>query len=54
MLSPISCTTPDGPGLTYSTRRELEALACACSTTEPATTASMTMLLVTLSSPLRK
>ena len=29
MPSPISCTTPDEPGLMYSTRRGLEELACA-------------------------
>ena len=49
MLSPITCTTPDEPGLMYSTRRGLEELACACSTTEPATAASRTTLLVMLS-----
>jgi hypothetical protein len=38
----------------YSTRRRLEELAFAFSTTEPATAASMTTLLVTLSSALRK
>ncbi len=27
MLSPISCTTPNEPGLMYSTRRRLEELA---------------------------
>ncbi|KOO25131.1 hypothetical protein Ctob_016025 [Chrysochromulina tobinii] len=54
MLSPISCTTPNEPGLMYSTRRRLEELACASSTTEPATSASMTTLLVTVSSALRK
>jgi hypothetical protein len=53
MLSPISCTTPDEPGAMYSTRRGLEELACAFSTTEPATAASMTTLLVMLSSALR-
>ena len=53
MLSPISCTTPDEPGLMFSTRRGLEELACASSTTEPATAASMTTLLVTLSAALR-
>ena len=37
----------------YSTRRGLEELACACSTTEPATAASMITLLVMLSSALR-
>ncbi|KOO53602.1 hypothetical protein Ctob_016159 [Chrysochromulina tobinii] len=52
MLSPISCTTPDGPGLMFSTRRWLEELACASSTAEPATAASRTMLLVTPSWPL--
>jgi hypothetical protein len=52
-LSPISCTTPDEPGLMNSTRRILKELACASSTTEPATAASMTTLLVTLSAALR-
>jgi hypothetical protein len=54
MLSPITCTTPDEPGLMFSTRRGLGELPCAFSTTEPATAASMTTLLVTLSSALRK
>jgi hypothetical protein len=53
MLSPISCTTLDEPGWMFSTRRGLEELACAFSTTEPATAASRTTLLVTLSSALR-
>jgi len=53
MLSPISRTTPDEPGLMYSTWRGLEELACASSTTEPATAASRTTLLVMLSSALR-
>ena len=58
MLSPISCTTPDGPGLMFITRRRLDhefrpVLACASSTTEPATAASRTTLLVMLSSALR-
>jgi len=54
MLSPISCTTAaDEPGLMFSTRRGLQALACACSTTEPATAASMMTLLVMLSSAVR-
>ena len=53
MLSPITCTTPDEPGLMFSTRRGLEELACASSTTEPATAASRTTLLVMLSSALR-
>jgi hypothetical protein len=48
MLSPISCTTPNEPALMYSTRE----LACAFSTTEPATAASRTTLLMTLSSVL--
>ena len=52
MLSPITCTTPDEPGLMCSTRRGLEELACASSTTEPATAASRTTLLVMLSSAL--
>ena len=52
MLSPITCTTPDEPGLMCSTRRGLEELACAFSTTEPATAASRTTLLVMLSSAL--
>jgi hypothetical protein len=51
MASPISCTTPDEPGLMFSTRRGLQELACAFRTTEPAT-ASRTTLLVTLSSAL--
>jgi hypothetical protein len=50
MMSPMSCTTPDDLGLTFSTRNALPPF----STTEPATSASMTTLLVTLSSPLRK
>ncbi len=54
MLSPISCTTPNEPGLMFSTRRGLEELACASSTTEPAIAASKTTLLVMLSSALRK
>jgi hypothetical protein len=45
MLSPITCTTPDEPGLMYSTHI---GLACASSTTEPATAASRTTLLVTV------
>jgi hypothetical protein len=49
-LSPICCTTPNEPGLMFSTRRRLEELACASSTTEPATAASRTTLLVMLSS----
>jgi hypothetical protein len=54
-LSPISCTTLKEPGLMSSTRRRLvEELACACSTTEPATAASRTTLLVMLSVALRK
>ena len=53
MLSPITCTTPNEPGLIFSTRRGLEELACAFSTTEPATAASRTTLLVMLSSALR-
>ena len=53
MLSPISCTTPDEPGLMFSTRRGLEELLWASSTTEPATAASRTTLLLTLSSALR-
>ena len=63
MLSPISCTTPDGPGLMFITRRRLDhgmpihefrpVLHCASSTTEPGTTASRTTLLVMLSSALR-
>ena len=53
MLSLISCTTPDEPGLMFSTRRGLEELPCALSTTEPATAASRTTLLVMLSSALR-
>jgi hypothetical protein len=52
ILSPNSCTTPDEPGLMFSTRRGLEELPCAFSTTEPATAASMMTLLVTLSSAL--
>ncbi|KOO32237.1 hypothetical protein Ctob_010276 [Chrysochromulina tobinii] len=43
MLSPISCTTSDEPGLMYSTR--LPELPCAFSTTERATAASMMTLL---------
>jgi len=46
----MSCTTPDDPGLTFSTRNALPPF----STTERATSASMMTLLVTLSSPLRK
>jgi len=53
MPSPITCTTPDEPGLMFSTRRGLGELPCALSTTEPATAASMMTLLVTLSSALR-
>ena len=53
MLSPISCTTPDEPGLMFSTRRGLPELLWASSTTEPATAASRTTLLLTLSSALR-
>jgi hypothetical protein len=53
MLSLISCTTPDEPRLMYSTRRRLEELDCAFSTTEPATAASRTTLLLTLSVALR-
>jgi len=53
MPSPISCTTPDEPGLIISTPRLLEELPCACSTTEPATAASRTTLLVMLSSAVR-
>eukprot|EP00900_Chrysochromulina_parva_P012264 jgi/Chrpa1/21038/Chrysochromulina_OHIO_Genome00025043-RA len=49
MLSPITCTMPDDPGLTFSTRNALPPF----STTEPATAASMTKLLVMLSSALR-
>jgi hypothetical protein len=37
----------------FSTRRGLEELACAFKMTEPGTAASMTTLLVTLSSALR-
>jgi hypothetical protein len=51
MVSRLSCTTPDEPGLMFSTRRGLMELACAFRTTEPAT-ASRTTLLVTLSSAL--
>jgi hypothetical protein len=54
MLSLISCTTPDEPGSMRSTRRGLEELACAFSTTEPPTAASRTMLLVMLSWALRR
>jgi hypothetical protein len=53
MLSLITCTTPNEPGLMFSTRRGLEELACASSTTEPATAASRMTLLVTLSSAVR-
>ena len=53
MLSPIICTTPNEPGLMFSTRRGLEELACAFSTTEPATAASRMTLLLTLSSAVR-
>jgi hypothetical protein len=53
MLSPISCTTPDEPGFMFSTRRGLEELDCASSTTEPATAASRTTLLVMLSVAVR-
>ena len=53
MLSPISCTTPDGPGLMLTTRRGLDELACAFRMTEPATAASRTTLLVMLSSAMR-
>ena len=53
MPSLISCTTPDEPGLMFSTRRSLEELACASSTTEPAAAASRTTLLVMLSSAMR-
>ncbi len=53
MLSPISCTTPDEPKSMLSTRRGLEELACAFSTTEPATAASRTTLLVMPSSAMR-
>ena len=52
MPSPISCTTPNEPGWMFSTRRGLEELACAFSTTEPATAASRMTLLLTLSSAL--
>jgi hypothetical protein len=52
MLSPISCTTPNEPGSMFSTRRGLEELACASSTTKPAIAASRTTLLVMLSSAL--
>jgi hypothetical protein len=41
---------PDDPGLTFSTRNALPPFR----TTEAATIASMTTLLVTLSSPLRE
>ena len=54
MVSLISCTTPDEPGLILSTRRGLEELACAFSTTVPDTAASRMTLLVTLSSALRE
>ena len=53
MLSLISCTTPDEPGLMFSTRRGLEELACAFSTTVAPAAASRTTLLVMLSSALR-
>jgi hypothetical protein len=53
MPSPMSCTTPDEPGLMFSTRRLLEELACAFRVTEPATDASRTTLLVMLSSAVR-
>ena len=53
MLNPISCTTSDELGLMYSTRRGLEEFICASSTTEPATAASRTTLLVMLSSAMR-
>jgi cation transport regulator ChaC len=53
MFSPISCTTPDGPGLMLTTRRGLDELACAFRMTEPATAASRTTLLVMLSSAMR-
>ena len=53
MLSLISCTTPDEPGSINSTRRRLEELACAFSTTVPETAASRMTLLVTQSSALR-
>jgi len=53
MLSPITCTMPNEPGLMLSTRRQLEELACAFSTTEPATAASRMTLLLTLSSAVR-
>jgi hypothetical protein len=53
ILSPISCTTSDEPGLMNSTRRGLEELPCAFNTTEPATAASRMTLLVMLSWALR-
>jgi len=53
MLSLISCTMPDEPGLMFSTRRGLEELACAFRVTEPATAASRMTLLVMLSSAKR-
>jgi hypothetical protein len=54
MLSLISSTTPDEPGLMFSTRRGLEELPCAFSTTVAPAAASRTTLLVMLSSALRK
>ena len=53
MLSPISCTTPEDPGVMFSTRRGLDELACAFRMTEPATAASRTTLLVMLISAVR-
>jgi hypothetical protein len=53
MLSPISCTTPDEPGLMYSTRRRLEELAFAFRVTVATAAASRVTLLVMLSSAVR-
>jgi hypothetical protein len=53
MPSLISCTTPDEPGLTFSTRRGLEELACAFRVTVAPAAASRMTLLVILSSALR-
>jgi hypothetical protein len=53
MLSPITCTTPDEPGLMFSTRRGLEELACAFRMTVAPAAASRMTLLVMLSSAVR-
>jgi len=53
MLSLISSTTPEEPGLMFSTRRGFEELACAFRTTVAPSAASRTTLLVMVSSALR-